>query len=682
MAEKYYVHLGWMPRENNGFLKPICDNSYENLLPPGTEYSGKALQELRGYSIGSNILLWTQPDVSSAEVCGKISSIPSTYLTRGVITKDTGNWQSVVERSNWRPRADSGLENYLSNNTEPVKSDILGDDFCIYTGKNIYLKDVDHWLPNNDVVMDDIGEDVLVEVTREMLSEESMEILSQEDQNLEVKVKPPPRNLPGILKDPPINRRPSVPSNSKKNVRFEVLTHDEEDQLYDVVAIISSRVDLNTYRSKSGFKPKIKTPLDEVDPSEGGYRRMKLSARLRRLGRSELRQVHKHKQKMLLLMYEFMYSSGLTATRPDSEVHFHVPSEYIAQSALTGWRELRIGPNNSFEYQHILKGSNYYVATTANGGIYAWGANQNGTLGINSQVQEVSGPVAVIANDNEHPRGIAIQDNVQVMSVSTGSRHCIATLMNSGELELWGWGSNRYGRLGNGVSRDNNITPIKLMLFAAIPSGSEIKNKENTVEAEPRRSTKKKEKRSMARSAFISCMGICVEEDVIHTVVTEFDRANHKSELELQLVNEDFTDKITAIDTSWIKQVHCQDVFSLFLLQDGRLLIGGMIIESDLDIGNFPLRYIQSGYKFDEILKSSGVKNWIALIDKAGRLVIMKLPYTSPHGDVCRPTCVTMHKAYTKKSISNVSFVETAGWAEDPEWKGVPYDATHLIIVS
>jgi len=336
------------------------------------------------------------------------------------------------------------------------------------------------------------------------------------------------------------------------------------------------------------------------------------------------------------------------------------------------------------EFKTILKGSNYFVAMTTNNEIYSWGANQNGTLGINSQVQEVSGPVAVISKDEEHPRGIAIQDGVEVVNVSNGSRHSIATLINNGEPELWGWGCNRYGRLGNGVSRDNNITPIKLMLFAAIPSGKgEVTNDEN-IGSSPKRQRNiiKKEKRSIARSAFISCMGICVEDEVLRSVVSELDRADQKTELELQLDTEDFTDKITAIDTSWIKQTHCQDVFSVFLLKDGQLLIGGMIIESDLDIGNFPLRYIQCSYKFDTILNSSGVKNWIALINKAGRLVIMKLPYTSSHGDVCRPTCITMHKAYTKKNISNVSFVETAGWAEDPEWKGVPYDSTHLIIVS
>jgi len=351
MSERYYVHLGWLPRENTRFLKRICDNSYENLLSPGTEYSGKSLQDLKGYSIGSNILLWTKPDSSLSDgVSAKISSIPSTYLTRGVITEDQGNWQSVIERQNWRPKPDSGLENHLSNinSTKPIQSAILGDDFCIYTGKNIYFKELDHWLPCNDGEIDDIGEEVLFEVTREMMSEESMEIVSQEEDNLEVKVKPPPTNLPGILKKPreEIKSSTYIPIKPKKNVRFEVLTHDEEDQLYDVMAIKSSGMDLNAYRAKSGFKPKVKTPLDDVDPSEGGYRRIKLSARLRRLGRSELRHVHKHKQKMLLLMYEFMYSSGLTATRPDSEVHFHIPSEYIAQSALTGWRELKIAVDN------------------------------------------------------------------------------------------------------------------------------------------------------------------------------------------------------------------------------------------------------------------------------------------------------------------------------------------------
>jgi len=94
--------------------------------------------------------------------------------------------------------------------------------------------------------------------------------------------------------------------------------------------------------------------------------------------------------------------------------------------------------------QHITAlatGWDHNCGLTSNGNVVCWGGNWNGQLG-NGTTEYSSTPVPVIGLGNE------------ITAITAGSYHTCA-LNNSGDLFCWGY--NGYGQLGNGTTTDGLI---------------------------------------------------------------------------------------------------------------------------------------------------------------------------------------------------------------------------------
>jgi alpha-tubulin suppressor-like RCC1 family protein len=103
----------------------------------------------------------------------------------------------------------------------------------------------------------------------------------------------------------------------------------------------------------------------------------------------------------------------------------------------------------------IAAGFTHSVAVKADGSVWCWGRNGLGGCGIGALVPNaVTMPVQVHGVDNE-----GFLDGVE--AISAGANTTMA-LTRDGELYLWG--NNNNGQLGNGmVSTSPQVTPIKVM---------------------------------------------------------------------------------------------------------------------------------------------------------------------------------------------------------------------------
>jgi len=93
----------------------------------------------------------------------------------------------------------------------------------------------------------------------------------------------------------------------------------------------------------------------------------------------------------------------------------------------------RIGTGTNWET--ISAGGAHTVAVTIGGELWAWGNNGSGRLGDGSTA------------DRHSPVRIGVRSDWVV--VSAGGSHTVATTSNG---QLWSWGWNAHGQLGNGVS--------------------------------------------------------------------------------------------------------------------------------------------------------------------------------------------------------------------------------------
>jgi alpha-tubulin suppressor-like RCC1 family protein len=98
----------------------------------------------------------------------------------------------------------------------------------------------------------------------------------------------------------------------------------------------------------------------------------------------------------------------------------------------------------------FANGSQHCIARNSCGKVYCWGSNDLGFLGIGSQ-------------DNRYhkPKLNQYLNNEFVTDISCGGFHSLV-LTNCGEVYAWGW--NRWGQIGNGCN-DDQLTPIKVKGF-------------------------------------------------------------------------------------------------------------------------------------------------------------------------------------------------------------------------
>ncbi len=107
----------------------------------------------------------------------------------------------------------------------------------------------------------------------------------------------------------------------------------------------------------------------------------------------------------------------------------------------------------------IAAGGDFSVAVLSDGSVYAWGYNFNGQIG--PQGPDVNGTSGPIQNSAIRVTGLG-----SARTVTAGSVQACALIANG---EVWCWGSNADGELGDGeVTTNYNPTPVKVM---GLPSG-------------------------------------------------------------------------------------------------------------------------------------------------------------------------------------------------------------------
>eukprot|EP00915_Cephaloidophora_sp_WS-2016_P003299 GHVH01004428.1.p1 GENE.GHVH01004428.1~~GHVH01004428.1.p1 ORF type:complete len:675 (+),score=67.62 GHVH01004428.1:125-2149(+) len=674
MTRSTIVQLSWIPRNDEEWSTDIKSNIREIRLTPAISVD-RSLSGLRGHDLGNSVMLWA--DGIDGQI-GKLSSIPGNYFCRGLDERKDKSWQSCIDGDEWKPKSDTLLDMYLyPKQNECPKISLLGNDMSVVLPSKIFFRELDYWLAGTD-------EDVVADrgsLDSPTTTFDDLEF-SEECNSpcVQIRIENPEIGLKSILKP----EQSGLTLKDTKSVRFSVLTKAQETALFGLPlrydgagnALLSS----DALREPMDYSPTVKGVHDEVLPFEGGSNNGILGngRKFQRLSRTETKKLQRQREHMMRLMSDWMYTKGLKRDTPERDLPQRYSSVYKAQStSVVGWRELAMD-TDELHFDKVYKGSNFYIATAANGSIYGWGSNQNGSLGINSRVKEVAGPVCIIGEASEFPRGVKREEFTSFHDISVGSRHAVVTLVTRGEKELLGWGCNRYGRLGTAVSVENVVSPTKLMLFVAQPLpkfaelGGNDENKRRLVE----------NKKPLKRKGLLSCLGMCIEDQLINNLIDEFQESCAPVSLNLA---DTVYDSMMAVDTSRVEQVYCQDVFTLYLLDDGRIMAGGVIVESDLEIGNFPLRYIKCGrFKFKRILNTIGVANCVGLITTTDRVLIITVPYSMEHGDVIKPASVLLHNTYITAHATYLSLIDTSEWQVDQPEKGckVPYNASHLIILS
>ena len=100
--------------------------------------------------------------------------------------------------------------------------------------------------------------------------------------------------------------------------------------------------------------------------------------------------------------------------------------------------------NTRYVTMVVFADYSHAMAITSDGGLWGWGCNRFGQLGIGT-------------TRDSHRRPTRVMDNV--VAVSTGREHTMAITADS---TLWGWGSNRSGQIGDGTT-ENRHSPVRIM---------------------------------------------------------------------------------------------------------------------------------------------------------------------------------------------------------------------------
>ena len=94
---------------------------------------------------------------------------------------------------------------------------------------------------------------------------------------------------------------------------------------------------------------------------------------------------------------------------------------------------------------NIVAGANHVLAVTTEGQLFAWGSDSDGQLGIKSSNDYAFSPVQV--------KGYNGAGNLKdIILIAAGAKHSLAVATNG---DVWSWGDNTYGQLGQGVN-DND----------------------------------------------------------------------------------------------------------------------------------------------------------------------------------------------------------------------------------
>jgi alpha-tubulin suppressor-like RCC1 family protein len=113
---------------------------------------------------------------------------------------------------------------------------------------------------------------------------------------------------------------------------------------------------------------------------------------------------------------------------------------------------------NKKTFCQITAGSQYTLGIDKTGQVWGWGWNGYGQLGINSTINR-STPVSILGNKKTF------------CQINAGNNHTIGIDKNG---QVWGWGYNRFGQIGNNTTVSKR-TPVSILgnkkTFCQIASG-------------------------------------------------------------------------------------------------------------------------------------------------------------------------------------------------------------------
>jgi alpha-tubulin suppressor-like RCC1 family protein len=96
----------------------------------------------------------------------------------------------------------------------------------------------------------------------------------------------------------------------------------------------------------------------------------------------------------------------------------------------------------------VRAGSQFALALTSTGEVYAWGAGDSGDLGDGQ------------ASDAFSPVHVAMPGGVKIAGISTGCLHSLAVTPKG---EVLAWGNNKYGQLGDDSTEESDV-PVRVDL--------------------------------------------------------------------------------------------------------------------------------------------------------------------------------------------------------------------------
>ena len=111
------------------------------------------------------------------------------------------------------------------------------------------------------------------------------------------------------------------------------------------------------------------------------------------------------------------------------------------------------------KFTEICAGGIHNLAIDEDGNLYSWGYNELGQLGNGTTVTDYSGPKL-------------IEQGIKFKKISAGSNHSVAIDV---EGNLYSWGYNAYGQLGDGTNNNSSIPKIIMQgtKFKDVGAGAE-----------------------------------------------------------------------------------------------------------------------------------------------------------------------------------------------------------------
>ena len=123
------------------------------------------------------------------------------------------------------------------------------------------------------------------------------------------------------------------------------------------------------------------------------------------------------------------------------------------------------GTPSAFTYVQVSAGGSHSLALGSDGYAYAWGNNGAGQLGNNTTSGDNANPVPVRVRDPNSPTDTG--KGLKAIQVSAGSNHSLA-LGSDGN--VYAWGNDSYGQLGNGATGNPRTTPVIVKKPTGTPS--------------------------------------------------------------------------------------------------------------------------------------------------------------------------------------------------------------------